>query len=294
VSAKNVIHKVDLVVKTTMGLDFKTWLSLSVVGTVVATLGALLGVLLKDYFFSRSFERWKQAQLLEQTYQRFRDPLQLSTRELLSRLAEILKDYPAVYLKKSVYESAPTSQSENSFDDPYFQRYKLISTLYRLCAFLGWLELYRQEITFLGPSNNKHAKSLEEVIRSVRSDFADGHLNKNEDWYEWRDALIFREELRAIGEAMIETCGESRRVMGYGRFCEQIGGKTDCSLKVWIDPALNFLLELEVNKSDFRKDRMQFLVKHLLRLYELLDGNPLDEYLLQIKENWVQTQSLGN
>src|SRR5437016_11219866 len=45
-----------------LGLDLKTWLGLTVVGTAISTFGALLGIVLKDYIFSRSFEKWKQRQ----------------------------------------------------------------------------------------------------------------------------------------------------------------------------------------------------------------------------------------
>ena len=51
-----------------LGLDLKTWFGLTVLGAIVSTLGSLFGVVLKDYFFSRSFERWKQRQTLEQLY----------------------------------------------------------------------------------------------------------------------------------------------------------------------------------------------------------------------------------
>lgn len=42
-----------------LGLDLKTWFGLTVLGAIVSTLGSLFGVVLKDYFFSRSLERWK-------------------------------------------------------------------------------------------------------------------------------------------------------------------------------------------------------------------------------------------
>src|SRR5574341_1144014 len=182
-----------------LGLDLKTWLGLTVLGAVVSTIGALLGVVLKDYFFTRSLERWKQRQTLEQIYQKFRDPLLLAARELASRTLEILDHYPTVYLREEVLASRPKKQIENSIEDAYFQRYKLLSAAYRLSAFLGWLELYRQEITFLHSGNNRHAKALDVAVDRIRSDLADGQINMAEDWPEWRDTLVFREELRAIG-----------------------------------------------------------------------------------------------
>jgi hypothetical protein len=118
-------------------MELKTWLGLTVVASIISTFGALLGVFLKDYFFSRSFERWKARQVLELVYQKYRDPLFLSARELTSRMTEIIEHYPTVYLRKEVLSSHPERQLENTIDDPYFRRYKLISTVYRFGAFLG-------------------------------------------------------------------------------------------------------------------------------------------------------------
>ncbi len=269
-----------------LGLDIKTWLGLSVIGAVVSTIGSLIGIALKDYVFSRSFENWKQRRTLEQIYQHFKDPLLLSARELASRIIEILDQYPTVYLKRPVFESHPEKQIENSIDDPYFQRYKLISTLYRFCAFLGWLELYRQEIVFLQSGNNKHSKKLEHSIGKIRADLADGQLNKAEDWIEWRDILIFREELRAIGEAMIESHGTLRTIMGYGRFCELLESESVSGAKRWVEVVMNFFLDMSVHQRDFRRNRLQRLLVHLVDLLRLLDTNTLEQYLINAHNKW--------
>ncbi|MEQ1772438.1 MAG: hypothetical protein ABL891_01530 [Burkholderiales bacterium] len=262
-----------------LGLDLKTWLGLGILGAMVSTVGALLGIVIKDYFFARSLERWKQQQTLEQVYQKFRDPLYLAARELASRSLEIFKDYPTVYLKAKVFESRPTRQIENSIDDAYFQRYKLISTIYRLSAFLGWLELYRQEITFLPPAQNKHAKALEVAADLIRSDLADGQINDADDWQEWRDTLIFREELRAIGESLIENRGSVRAVMGYGHYCEQMESDSDNAVKRWLPVVMNFYLDLETHGKDFRRVRLQRMFVHLVDFMRLLDRSSITPYL---------------
>jgi hypothetical protein len=101
-----------------LNLDLKTWLGLTVVGAVVSTLGALFGILLKDYFFSRSFERWKQRQTLELVYQKYRDPLTLSARELASRTSLRRSWHPARKDKLKTISTTPT------FDDTsYSVRY---------------------------------------------------------------------------------------------------------------------------------------------------------------------------
>jgi hypothetical protein len=262
-----------------LGLDLKTWLGLSVLGAIVSTIGSLFGVVLKDYFFSRSFERWKQRQTLEQLYQKFRDPLLLSARELASRTAEIIDHFPTVYLNENVLASRPAKQIENSIYDPYFQRYKLVSTAYRLSAFLAWLELYRQELTFLQMGNNAHTLNLEQSVSLIRSDLADGQLNQAGDWEKWRDTLIFREELRAIGESLIETRGSTRTVMGYGRYCEHLEATTPNAVQRWSPVVLNFFLDLEANGKDFRQTRMKRLLVHLVDLIGAIDHSTIEPYL---------------
>jgi hypothetical protein len=262
-----------------LNLDLKTWLGFAVLGAIVSTLGALLGVVLKEYFFSRSLERWKQRQSLEHLYHKFRDPLLLSAHELATRIAEILKHYPTIYLNKEVLASRPEKQVHNNINDPYFQHYKLISTAYRLSAFMAWVELYRQELTFLHPGNNARALKLEDAVELVRSDLADGQLNHAEDWDKWRDTLVFREELRAIGESLIETRGLTRTVMGYGRYCEQLESTNPNAVQRWSPVVLNFFLDLEDNGKDFRQTRMKRLLIHLVNLMRLIDRNSIEHYL---------------
>jgi hypothetical protein len=262
-----------------LGLDLKTWLGLTVLGAIISTLGSLFGVVLKEYFFSRSFERWKQRQTLEQLYQKYRDPLLLSARELASRTDEILKHFPTVYLSDTVLASHPEKQVANSIHDPYFQRYKLLSTAYRLSAFMAWVELYRQELTFLHPGDNQHALALERVVGLIRSDFADGQLNDAEDWDKWRDTLVFREELRAIGESLLEARGSTRTVMGYGRYCENLESTVPNAVQRWSPVVLNFVLNLEATGKDFRQIRLKRLLVHLVELMRLIDGKSIEPYL---------------
>ncbi len=269
-----------------LGLDLKTWLGLTVVGAAISTFGALLGIVLKDYVFSRSLEKWKLRHTLEQLYQKFRDPLLLSARELASRSVEILDQYPTVYLRTDVLSLRPDRQIENTTKDPYFQHYKLVSTAYRFCAFLGWLELYRQEITFLNSGSNRLSRELERAINSIREDLADGQLNTAQDWPEWRDTLIFREELRAIGESMIESRGASRSVIGYGRFCELLEANDSSPTKKWATVLLNFVLDLETERRDFRQIRLKRLLVHLVGLLELLEDAAIEKRLIEARNRW--------
>lgn len=263
----------------------KDWLGLTVVAALVSSAVTLLGIFLKEWFFARSIEQWKQKRALEQTYQRFRDPLGLATRELASRLREILDSYPSVYLSSAVRASNPQRQLANSEDDPYYRRYKLTSTIYRFCALLGWIELYRQEITFLHLSDNLHTDKLESSLSLFRRSFADGDLNQADDFDEWRDTLIFREELRAMGEAMLESRGSSRTVMGYAKFFSSIED-TSTAISHWGTVASNFFLDLEVDR-DFRKQRMAAALCQLVDMCELLNNGKLDDSMSKARKKWT-------
>ena len=198
------------------GLSAKDLLGLTVLGAFITTLGTLVGLALKEHFFARSFELWKSRRVLEALFQKYRDPLLLSADELSIRLKEICDGYGSEYLSSSLLEKVPNRMEVTWASDSYFQRYKLESTVYRLCALFGWFELYRQEVVFLRSNRAKHNRKLESAIAAIREVIADGQMNASEDWIDWTDNLIFREEQRAIGAMMITSAGPMRTGMGYG------------------------------------------------------------------------------
>jgi hypothetical protein len=251
------------------GLTASEILGLSVLAALVTTVGNLLATWLREFLFVRSFERWKERRALLSVFRKYRDPIILAIRELLGRVNDILAHYPTNYLRSSVLDERPRYLQANRANDPYFKRYRLISTAYRLCALLGWLELYRQEVTFLDTGQQSVNKRLEEELEQIRSALADGQLNKAPDWKDWSDRLIFREEQRAIGEGMI-TGIDPRVVMGYSAFralFEQAGADEELW---WIRVAYSFLLDLEDTK-DYRRPRLEKMQKHLVAIKALLD-----------------------
>lgn len=252
-----------------LGLTTSEILALSVIAALVTTVGNLLATWLKEFLFVRSFERWKERQALLSVFRKYRDPIILAIRELLGRVNHILANYPPEYLQSSVLDQHPEYLQANRADDPYFQRYRLISTVYRLCALLGWLELYRQEVTFLDTGRQRVNKRLEEELEQIRSALADGQLNKAPDWKDWSDRLIFREEQRAIGEGMI-TGVNPRVVIGYSAF-RALFEQADANEELWWIPvAYTFLLDLDDTK-DFRRPRLEKMEQHFVAIKALLD-----------------------
>ncbi len=250
------------------GLTAPQILGLSVIAALVTTVGNLLGTWLKEFLFVRSFERWKERRTLLSVYRKYRDPLLLAAQELRSRVAEICEQYPAAYLRSSVLDQHPKQLEANLASDPYFQRYRLVSTVFRLCAFLGWLELYRQELTFLDTGRRAINERLEKGLEGIRGDLADGQLNEASDRREWSDRLIFREEQRAIGEKMI--IGDSTRVViGYAAF-HALFERADADDELWwLRAARGFLLDPQETR-DFRRQRLERMRDHLATTMALL------------------------
>ena len=254
-------------------------------GVTILVIGALVGFVSKELLLPTLFETWKNRRALSGIYQKYRDPLFLASCEFASRLLEIIKTYPTPFLSSKVRENDIKRLMANSADDPYFQRYKLISSVYRFCAFLGWLELYRQEIVFLDSGHLSRNKAMESSLANIRSDIADGHLNRADDWSSWDDHLVFREELRAIGEAMIFVDAANRQnVIGYRRFCEIYVGNSDPARKSWFDVAALFLLDLPKSTAqNFRLIRLRRTFLHLIDLLEALDHRKVPNYLREFQ-----------
>ena len=238
-------------------LPAKDLFGLSVIAAVIAAAGNLLATFLKEVVFARSLENWKSRKSLTAVYRRYRDPLLLATHELVNRIAEILDRTSGEFLDPDLLKSNPYRMVLNSAEDVYYRRYKLLSTVYRLCAWLGWLELYRRDITFLDSGHHKTNQEFESLLRGIRSALADGHLNDAEDWQEWHDCLLFREEQRAIGEVMIDI--QRNAVIGYGTFCDLFLSVEHTSAKKWISVAANFLGAFQGScdrRKDFQRGRL--------------------------------------
>ena len=249
-------------------LPAKDLLGLAVLGAVVTTTGTLLALVLREQFFVRSFERWKARRDLERIYQKYRDPLILAATEVAIRCREIADGLADEYLDRALLQAQPPGLLKNWAGDPYYRRYKFQSSVYRICALFGWLELYRQEIVFLNSGRAKHTKRLGELVEAIREDFADGQINK--DWFDSIDGLIFREEQRAIGETMITQKGDKRLVVGYGEFSAILedrhgGGK-------WLDAGIRFIDRIGAHSNDFRTTRIKRLFIHLIDLIDTLDA----------------------
>ncbi len=110
------------------------------------------------------------------------------------------------------------------------------------------------------------------LIADIREAVADGQINDNDDWHLWTDTLIFREELRAIGEGMIETNKDQRTIIGYGKFKTLISQFEKSKEPIWLNPAINFFTDLQTEK-DFRLERFKRITNSLITLIKFLDDS---------------------
>jgi hypothetical protein len=266
-------------------LQWHDLLGFSVLAAIITTLGSLAATVLKEFFFARSVERWKSRQQLMQVYLKLRDPLLLATIDMVHRFIEIAFETQGDYLDSSLLAQDPDRMYLNSTHDVYFRRYKLVSTLYRLCAWFGWVELYRQQVAFLDSGQQKTNRDFEEHIQVLRSGFADGNLNVADDWQDWRDYIILREEQRAIGETLIDH--DRANVVGYGYFSDHILSQQAQQENRWIATALHFLMDFRSlpaeGSQDFRKARCLLIIKHGVSLIECLNRKRITEYLTQAR-----------
>jgi len=272
------------------GLSLQVILGLSAIGTLITVAGSFIATWLTSYVFVRSFEKWKARQALFNVYCRYRDPIILAALELCHRMDEILKDYSPSFLNSDNLKQQIKFMTIYTAEDLYFQQYKLISTIYRFCAFLGWLELYRQEVTFLDSGRNRVNLRLESCINHIREDLADGQINMADDWNHWKDGLIFREEQRAIGDAMICGTGQSRSIMGYGSFYKLLDTTSGTIAFTWIEIVQEFLCNHGTHQQDFREARFRRLVVHLIDLIELLDHDKMTDKMKKCR--FEQTEKL--
>jgi len=135
---------------------------------LIAALGALVGVLLKDLIFKIWEERRTRNAARKAVYSRYGDPLSSSAVSLMWRLHEALEQPGRGRFLKSVGLPAATNKYST------FGAYKKLSTLYRLAILLGWIQACRREFSYLKVVDRSAAEPIEEAMSALESALADG------------------------------------------------------------------------------------------------------------------------
>jgi hypothetical protein len=131
-----------------------------IIGSSVSAVLTLLTFLVKDYLIPIFHEKRKTKQVKIDTIKKYLIPLIQSTESLCWRLREIF-DNRAAYL----LEHSPKNR---------FNSYKYISTLYRLCALLGWIRASKQEASLVEIENKITYQNVDNKIKEIEKALADG------------------------------------------------------------------------------------------------------------------------
>lgn len=135
--------------------------SVQVQAALIAALVSLLTVVLSEMFL-RMRARRAAKQTIRETYQKYADPLAMSTTALFWRLREAFDPKGGgFYLKGHVHLTK-------------YEHYKALSILYRMTNLLGWIRALRRELLFLPKANPKVAGSLDSALERFSAALAEG------------------------------------------------------------------------------------------------------------------------
>jgi hypothetical protein len=211
----------------------------------------------------------------------------LSVEDLLSSLrAE--SGFPLSYAREDYIYGQPQRPKETSFQDDYYKKYRLVDITYRLCAVIGWMELYREDASFLNDGEISRRSHLEKIFASIRDDLAN-EFTQEKGGLPWMDAWILEDEQRAIGEKMLTKVGAAANsanqqyvsVKGYASFCEDLFKiprpedptipTNPFSQNYWVWNATRFFVDRQVEGlPDFRTLRVARLMGDLQSLKQIL------------------------
>ena len=104
--------------------------------------------------------RWHRKAQLDDALERYAVPLSDSASSVFFRLREIIVTGRFQFL---LSDTSPT----------IFHRYKYESTVYRICALLGWIWALKKESSILIETSNS-ARSIHRCVESIVKSFADG------------------------------------------------------------------------------------------------------------------------
>jgi hypothetical protein len=186
---------------------------------------------------------------------RYRDPVLRAAYDLQSRIYNIAEqNFLGKYYRH---------------DEARFREYARDNTLYVFAEYLGWVEIVRQEVSFLDLGDEQRSRELNERFERVRTALLTDHLP--------RPFMIFHGQQRAIGELMIEEidapmAGPQRTCMGYAAFAAK---QADPVFAEWFKP-LRESLEAAASVSDVDLGRLYMVQRSLVALLDHLDpGNVL-------------------
>lgn len=261
----------------TGGSGLPAWV-VPIISGVISLIGAIYSIRLAAKIAEKKSDREQQRR-----YEREKTQLRLAAEDLCSALQNVRGDgsFSRDFLDENLIYEDPVRPKTPERRDRYYLKYDLVDTIYRLCTVLGWMELYRNDPSFLnGPSEER--KKIESCFKEIRAALGDDFVKEKKDYKEGCiDGFILEDDQRAIGEQMFSE-KQTGTVVGYAAFCERLFrlpkrhkpvGSYRFSHNHWVWNATRFIVELgsgEHSRHDFRKDRVEKLIKQLGRLLDIL------------------------
>ena len=220
-------------------------IALAVIASLTSLVVVVAGIPF-NYIIAKRLRREQNLDMMSH----YRDPLLQAAMGLRSRLLAILVDD---FLGRFLVNGKETQKT-------YAVRY----TLYAFAEFLCWLEILRQNISFLDLGDDAQNRRLMKHITVIRRVMFD---NKMDPLF-----LIVDGYQRALGELMIRSDDPSRaryrKCIGYAEFCARL--ETDPTFASWFDELAADIAELAKRKV-VRTDRLVTLESAIVDLIEFLD-----------------------
>jgi hypothetical protein len=127
----------------------------------------------------------------------------------------------------------------------YFRR----STAFVFAEYLGWVEIFRRDLQFIGLGDSKANRHTMSLLVTIGETLNAASTSETECF------RIFRADQRALGEIMIDPDSKpgERRCLGYATFCSMLS------------------FELAAREPDRPQDRLTCLQHQLMDLIDFLD-----------------------
>jgi hypothetical protein len=136
-------------------------MSVQAQAALIAGISAFVGVLVGEVFL-RQRNRQAKKESIQSTFEKYAQPIAASSADLFWRLREVFgKQRAGTYLKGEEHLTK-------------YERYKAISTLYRIAGLIGWIRALRRELFFLPSSKSVKVKPLDEALQAFGAALAVG------------------------------------------------------------------------------------------------------------------------
>lgn len=193
--------------------------NVSLISAILSVTGAVATAILGGLFEWRR-RRSDREQARRDLVSRYRDPLLQSAALLASRLRHAVD----LFTGEPVHQAAPGTKRQDDYN-----RYE---SLYRLSAYLGWVQILNREAHFLDLGSRSRNRRLMGRLGKVKGALS-GHTEKGgEDLF-----LLLGGEQQAIGELMIDPESPDRpRCLGYVSFRRKY--RDDPEFREWFSPLL--------------------------------------------------------